>query len=241
MVTGGGAGLGRAIVDRYVAEGARVAVLDKSAAGLEALRKLHGDAIVGVEGDVRSLDSHREAVARCVEAFGKLDCLVGNAGVWDYLTQLVDIPDDLISEAFEEMFEVNVKGYILAAKAALPALYQSKGSAIFTVSNAGFYPGGGGVLYTAGKHAVIGLIKQLAHEWGPRIRVNGIAPGLVPTKLTSVTTEHPERLEASLRKIPLRRMGTPEDMAGAALFLASPLSAYITGQTLVVDGGLTLA
>ena len=104
-------------MDRYVAEGARVAVLDKSAAGLEALRKLHGDAIVGVEGDVRSLDSHREAVARCVEAFGKLDCLVGNAGVWDYLTQLVDIPDDLISEAFEEMFEVNVKGYILAAKA----------------------------------------------------------------------------------------------------------------------------
>src|SRR3546814_18112811 len=75
------------------------------------------------------------------------------------------------------MFAIIVKGYILAAKAALPALYKSKGSAIFTVSNAGFYPGGGGVLYTAGKHAVIGLVKQPAHEWGPRIRVTGIAPG----------------------------------------------------------------
>ncbi len=145
--------------------------------GLEELRKRYGDALVGIEGDVRFLDSHREAVARCVEAFGKLDCLVGNAGIWDYLTQLVDIPDERIAEAFEEMFAVNVKGYVLAAKAAVPALYKSKGSAIFTVSNAGFYAGGGGVLYTAGKHAVIGLIKQLAHEWGPHIRVNGIAPG----------------------------------------------------------------
>src|SRR3546814_14892181 len=85
-----------------------------------------------------------------------LDCLIGNAGVWDYSTQLADIPDNGISEAFDEMFAIIVKGYILAAKAALPALYKSKGSAIFTVSNAGFYHGGGGVLYTAGKHAAIG-------------------------------------------------------------------------------------
>src|SRR3546814_14170393 len=104
-----------------------------------------------------------------------LDCLIGNAGVWDYSTQLADIPDNGISEAFDEMFAIIVKGYILAAKAALPALYKSKGSAIFTVSNAGFYPGGGGVLYTAGKHAVIGLVNQLAHEWGPRIRAIGSA------------------------------------------------------------------
>ena len=83
--------------------------------------------------------------------------------------------------------------------------------------------------------------KALGEAWArDGIRVNGIAPGLVPTKLTSVTTDHPERLEASLKRIPHRRMGTPEDMAGAALFLASPLSAYITGQTLVVDGGLPM-
>lgn len=248
LVTGGGAGLGRAIVDRYVAEGARVAVLDKSAAGLEALRKLHGDAIVGVEGDVRSLDSHREAVARCVETFGKLDCLVGNAGVWDYLTQLVDIPDDLISEAFEEMFEVNVKGYILAAKAALPALYKSKGSAIFTVSNAGFYPGGGGVLYTAGKHAVIGLIKQLAHEWGPRIRVNGIAPGgILGSDLRGLKSLDLQDksissfpLEEMLKSVlPTGRAATAEEYAGAYVFFATRGDTVpLTGSVLNCDGGM---
>nr|AAX45790.1 cis-chlorobenzene dihydrodiol dehydrogenase [Pseudomonas putida] len=248
LVTGGGAGLGRAIVDRYVAEGARVAVLDKSAAGLEALRKLHGDAIVGVEGDVRSLDSHREAVARCVEAFGKLDCLVGNAGVWDYLTQLVDIPDDLISEAFEEMFEVNVKGYILAAKAALPALYQSKGSAIFTLSNAGFYPGGGGVLYTAGKHAVIGLIKQLAHEWGPRIRVNGIAPGgILGSDLRGLKSLDLQDksistfpLDDMLKSVlPTGRAATAEEYAGAYVFFATRGDTVpLTGSVLNFDGGM---
>src|SRR3546814_8711362 len=96
------------------------------------------------------------------------------------------------------MFAIIVKGYILAAKAALPALYKSKGSAIFTVSNAGFYPGGGGVLYTAGKHAVIGLVKQLAHEWGPRIRVNGIAPGgILGSDIRS--EEHTSELQSLMR------------------------------------------
>src|SRR3954468_5474603 len=96
LVPGGCAGLGRAIVDRFIAEGARVAVLDRSAAGLAALHEAHGDAVVGIEGDVRFLDSHREAAAKCVEHFGKLDCLIPNAGVWDYSTALVDIPDEQI-------------------------------------------------------------------------------------------------------------------------------------------------
>jgi cis-1,2-dihydrobenzene-1,2-diol/chlorobenzene dihydrodiol dehydrogenase len=248
LVTGGGAGLGRAIVDRYVAEGARVAVLDKSAAGLEEIRKRHGDAVVGVEGDVRSLDSHREAVARCVETFGKLDCLVGNAGVWDYLTQLADIPDDGISEAFDEMFAINVKGYILAAKAALPALYKSKGSAIFTVSNAGFYPGGGGVLYTAGKHAVIGLVKQLAHEWGPRIRVNGIAPGgilgsdlrgLKTLGLQDQTIATMPLAEMLNPVLPTGRVATAEEYAGAYVFFATRADTVpLTGSVLNFDGGM---
>lgn len=248
LVTGGGAGLGRAIVDRYVAEGARVAVLDKSAAGLEEIRKRHGDAVVGIEGDVRSLDSHREAVARCVETFGKLDCLIGNAGVWDYQTQLADIPDNGISEAFDEMFAINVKGYILAAKAALPALYKSKGSAIFTVSNAGFYPGGGGVLYTAGKHAVIGLVKQLAHEWGPRIRVNGIAPGgilgsdlrgLKTLGLQDQTIATMPLADMLGPVLPTGRVATAEEYAGAYVFFATRADTVpLTGSVLNIDGGM---
>lgn len=248
LITGGGAGLGRAIVDRYIAEGARVAVLDKSAVGLEELRKRYGDALVGIEGDVRFLDSHREAVARCVEAFGKLDCLVGNAGIWDYLTQLVDIPDERIAEAFEEMFAVNVKGYVLAAKAAVPALYKSKGSAIFTVSNAGFYAGGGGVLYTAGKHAVIGLIKQLAHEWGPHIRVNGIAPGgILGSDLRGLKTLDLQNQSiatmplADMLKpvLPTGRVATAEEYAGAYVFFATRADTVpLTGSVLNFDGGM---
>jgi 3-oxoacyl-[acyl-carrier protein] reductase len=121
-------------------------------------------------------------------------------------------------------------------------LAASKGAIIIVSSVAAFKSTIGTPAYAASKAGAASLTKTLGEAWArDGIRVNGIALGLVPTKLTAVTTDHPERLEASPKKIPLRRMGTPEDMAGAALFLASPLSAYITGQTLVVDGGLTLS
>ncbi|MCG2664715.1 3-(cis-5,6-dihydroxycyclohexa-1,3-dien-1-yl)propanoate dehydrogenase [Brevundimonas sp.] len=247
LVTGGASGLGRAIVDRYVAEGARVAVLDRSSAGLAKLKEAHGDAVVGIEGDVRFLDSHKQAVARCVEAFGKLDCLVGNAGVWDYMTQLVDIPDDRIEAAFDEMFSINVKGYLLAAKAALPALFQSKGRVILTASNAAFYTSGGGPLYTACKHAVVGLIKQLAYEWGPYIRVNGIAPGgVVGADLRGLealglqdrsisTISLPDMLNHVL---PTGEVATAEQYAGAYVFFATRAETVpLTGSILDFNSG----
>lgn len=248
LITGGSAGLGRAIVNRYIAEGARVAVLDKCASGLEELRNQHGDALVGIEGDVRLLASHQEAVARCTEAFGKLDCLVGNAGVWDFSTQLVDIPADRLDQAFDEMFAVNVKGNVLAAKAALPALYKSKGCAIFTTSSAAFYAGGGGVLYTASKQAVIGLVKQLAHEWGPHVRVNGIAPGgILGTDLRG-----PKALDlqdTSIKGVPVGDQLGPalpagcvasaDQYAGAYVFFATREdSVSMTGSVLNYDGGM---
>lgn len=248
LVTGGGAGLGRAIVDRFVSEGARVAVLDRSADGLSALKEAHGDAVAVIEGDVRFLDSHREAAAKCVEQFGKLDCLIPNAGVWDYSTALVDTPDEVIEEAFDEMFSINVKGYLLAAKASLPALYDSKGSITFTVSNAGFYPGGGGALYTGAKHAVVGLVKQLAFELGPHIRVNGIAPGgLGGTDLrglkslnlqdTSISTIPLGDMLASV--LPAGRMATATESAGAYVFFATRADTVpLTGSVLNFDGGM---
>nr|BAM76240.1 cis-2,3-dihydrobiphenyl-2,3-diol dehydrogenase [Janibacter sp. TYM3221] len=248
LVTGGCAGLGRAIVDRFVAEGARVAVLDRSAAGLDALREAHGDAVVGIEGDVRFLDSHKEAAAKCVEAFGKLDCLIGNAGVWDYSTALVDIPDDQLEEAFDEMFSINVKGYLLGLKASLKALYDSKGSAVFTVSNAGFYTAGGGALYTGAKHAVIGMIKQMAYELGPHIRVNGIAPGgiggsdlrglkALDLDQTSISTVPLGEMLADI--LPTGRMATAEEYAGAWVFFATRSDIQpLTGSVLNYDGGL---
>lgn len=248
LVTGGCAGLGRAIVDRFVAEGAKVAVLDRSAAGLDALREAHGDAVVGIEGDVRFLESHKEATAKCVESFGKLDCLVGNAGVWDYSTALVDIPEDRIEEAFDEMFSINVKGYLLSLKAGLGALYDSKGSAVFTVSNAGFYPAGGGALYTGAKHAVVGMIKQMAYELGPHIRVNGIAPGgiggsdlrglkALDLDETSISTIPLGDMLADV--LPTGRMATAEEYASAWVFFATRTDIQpLTGSVLNYDGGL---
>src|SRR5208337_1786381 len=106
-----------------------------------------------------------------------------NAGIWDSSISLAALPDDRISAAFDELFCVNVKGYLLGAKAAYRELPQTNGCIIFTVSNAVFYPCGGGPLYTASKHAVVGLIRQLAYELAPKIRVNGVAPGAIPTDL----------------------------------------------------------
>jgi NAD(P)-dependent dehydrogenase (short-subunit alcohol dehydrogenase family) len=164
LITGGASGLGRAIAKRFIDEGARVGVLDRSATGCASVgAELGGNAAV-TEGDVTSLADNRRAVADTVARFGRLDCFIGNAGIWDYSMPLVKIPDDQISAAFDELFGINVKGYLLGAKAALPELLKTGGNIIFTVSNAGFYVAGGGPLYTASKHAVVGLVRQLAFE-----------------------------------------------------------------------------
>src|SRR5438067_8019022 len=156
LISGGATGLGRAIVERFLEEGARVAVLDRAPERLADLAAASG-ALVVVPGDVRSLSDNQNAVAACVERFGRLDCAIGNAGIWDYSVSLDELAADRIDAAFDEMFHVNVKGYLHLAKAALPALVRSSGSLIYTVSNAGFDPAGGGPLYTATKHAVVGL------------------------------------------------------------------------------------
>ena len=162
LITGGASGLGRAVVARCIEEGARVAVLDRSAERLAALTETFGSSLVATTGDVRSLADNRRAVDDCVRAFGKLDCAFGNAGIWDYSCDLAGLADDTIDQAFDEIFHINVKGYLLLAKAALTALLASRGSMIFTISNAGFYTEGGGPLYTASKHAAVGLVRHVS-------------------------------------------------------------------------------
>ena len=183
LVTGGASGLGRAIVERFVEEGARVAILDRARERSEELAKQLGERGAAIVGEVTVLADNQRAVAETVRRFGRLDCFVGNAGIWDFSTSLAALPEDRIDAAFDELFGVNVKGYLLGAKAAFRELAKTRGSIVFTVSNAGFYPCGGGPLYTASKHAVVGLIRQLAYELAPKIRVNGVAPGAIPTDL----------------------------------------------------------
>jgi cis-2,3-dihydrobiphenyl-2,3-diol dehydrogenase len=247
LVTGGASGLGRAIVEVFVAEGARVCVLDRSKMGLAALQRDFDDRVAAVEGDVRSAASNRAAVEICLSRFGQLDCAVANAGIWDYSRKIADLGSEQIDAAFDELMAVNVKGPMLLANAALPALVRSEGSLLVTISNAGFYPDGGGVLYTASKHALVGLVRQLAFELAPVVRVNGIAPGGIDTDLRGPTalgmdqvSIHVLNLPAHAQSfVPIGRLPSAEQYAWAYVFFASrPEAGPATGAVLNFDGGI---
>jgi Enoyl-(Acyl carrier protein) reductase len=160
---------------------------------------------------------------------------------------LVDLPEDRIASTFDELFGVNLKGYLLGAKAAYRELAKTRGSIIFTASNAGFYPCGGGPLYTGSKHAVVGLIRQLAYELAPKIRVNGVAPGAIPTDLRGPASL--AMAERSIAELPMKEMvehglplGTlpePRDYTGSYVLLASgENSCTATGSVIICDGGI---
>jgi NAD(P)-dependent dehydrogenase (short-subunit alcohol dehydrogenase family) len=250
LVTGGGSGIGRAVVERYVEEGARVAVMDRVPGRGEELRARFGDQVSAISGDVSRLDDNKRAVAETVAAFGRLDIFVGNAGLLDGFLRLADLAEASIAAACDELFAVNVKGCILGAKATLHELGKSKGCMIFTASGAGFTSAGGGVIYTASKHAVVGIIRQLAVELGPNIRVNGVAPGGTMTDLRSVAAlqledrsqfDLPGAAERIAAGNPLQIALDPADLAGAFVFLASRANARgITGSVVSVDAGSTL-
>lgn len=242
VVTGAGSGLGQAIVERFVAEGAYVVAFDKSLGKLESLAEDLGEAVAVAGGDVRDFSDNERACALAVDRFGKLDCFVGNAGVWDFNASLDETPPDRLAAGFDELFAVNVKGYLLGAKAAVPALRRSGGSIVLTLSNAAFYPAGGGPLYVASKHAGLGLVKQLAYELAPEIRVNAVAPGGMNTDLrgpasmdladTSIGQALP--IDDVLRQFSALHMApTPADYAGAYVLLAAGRqSATMTGAVI---------
>lgn len=246
LVTGGAGGIGRTIVERFVTEGARVAAFDLSRERLEELKDQVGDQVVTHAGDVRSFQNNAEAVKECVQAFGRLDVFVGNAAVFDCFLSLEKLPEKIIDEAFREIFDTNVKGYLLGAKAALPELRKASGTLLFSVSNSGFYTNGAGPMYTASKHAVVGLIKQLAFELAPVVRVNGVAPGGTLTAIgaaPSLRSICPQTdMETKRKRIesrtPLHMAMMPEDHVGAYVLLASEQSRAMTGTIIQSDGGV---
>ena len=234
LVTGGSSGIGNGIAQGFRARGADVTVT--------GTRPDAGDYLEAEDSDFTGLDYwqldllDRQAAGSLADAFAALDVVVQCQGIVRYKRR------EFEREGWDDVVDVNLNSVMDVARALQPALAANRGSMTVVSSVAAFKATIGTPAYAASKAGAASLVKTLGAAWArDGIRVNGIAPGLVPTKLTSVTTDHPERLEASLKSIPLRRMGTPDDMAGAALFLASSLSSYITGQTLVVDGGLTLS
>ena len=177
LIVGGGSGIGRAVVDAFLAEGAKIAVLERDQHKCDLLREqLPGLPVV--EGDAVTSEANHRAVTVAVDAFGGLDILVNCVGVFDFYQGVADIDADDLSAAFDEMFRTNVLSHLQSVKAAVPALRAGTGSSIvLTESASSFYPGRGGVLYVSSKFAVRGLVAALAHELAPQIRVNGVAPG----------------------------------------------------------------
>ncbi|WP_433213047.1 3-(cis-5,6-dihydroxycyclohexa-1,3-dien-1-yl)propanoate dehydrogenase [Microtetraspora malaysiensis] len=253
LVTGGGSGIGRAVAERYLAEGAAVTVLGRDLDQLEEVVRSSADPsrMHAVEADVRSSAQLHEAVAQTVERFGKLDVLVANAGVWDFQRQLTRLSADELEATFDELFSINVKGYLLSVEAAWRELVKTRGSIVMTLSNASFHVNGGGPVYTASKHACLGLMRELAYELAPKVRVNGVACGGMNTDLRGpeALAMNDRSIAASFAKkgpdtppppIPLHDSSTdPRDFTGPYVLLASrEQSGPMTGEAISIDGGV---
>lgn len=248
IVTGAATGIGRAVVQRFLAEGAQVMAVVRKEADVVALEAEGARVLVG---DVSRYETAARAVAEAAAAFGGLDCYIANAGLWDFHKRIDRQSPEELDRAFGEIFGVNFLGALYGAHAALGALRQSCGCVVVTGSNACFLAGGGGALYTASKFALRGLVMQLAKEFAPDVRVNGIAPGATDTGISGpaafgqrdrAMNADASRMEAMRRHMLLGRVSAPEEHAGLYVTLAARNEApYVTGAMLVSDGGLTVS
>ena len=233
LVVGGSSGIGNGIAQAFRAAGATVHVWGTRARA-EDYRADEGSDLSGLHY-ARVDVSDAAAIAGAAWPAGQpLDVLVLSQGIVEY--GRAEFGDD----GFRRVVEVNLNSVMSCCQRFHDALKATRGAVIVVSSISAYRSAIGNPAYAASKAGAISLTRTLGAAWAKDgIRVNGIAPGLVDTKLTKVTTAHPQRLQATLARIPLARMGTPQDMAGVALFLASPLAAYVTGHTIPVDGGLS--
>jgi 3-oxoacyl-[acyl-carrier protein] reductase len=242
IVTGAGSGIGAATAVAMAAEGARVLVADINEPGakatVQAIEAARGQAIA-MAADVTRAADNQAIVERAVAAWGRLDCFYANAGVPQWKTDVEQVDE----KTFDTIMDVNVKGVYLGARYALPVMKQAKrGVFLITASTAGIRPRPGGQIYAASKGAVITLAKALALEVAPHgVRVVAICPvathtPMLPTFMGKQQVDE-EGLKRYEKTVPLGRLNQPEDIAHAAVFLASDEAAMITGSTIEVDGG----
>lgn len=236
LITGGAAGIGLAIAERYLQNGARVALLDRAPQVAEVARQLDAEAAVGVVADVTDAASVERAVAQSEAHFGQLDVLVNSAGI-----VTLHPAEELPEAAWDATLAVNLKGVFLTCQAVGRRFIRQRGGSIINLaSQAGVVALPNHLAYCASKAGVIGLTQVLALEWGPHnVRVNAISPTVVLTELGRKAWSG-EVAEQMKQKIPLRRFAEPQDIAASALFLAGDAAAMITGANLVVDGGYTI-
>jgi len=230
-IIGGSSGIGNATAQAFRGCGAEVHVT-----GTRASKTDYDDG-----SDLAGLTYHQldagddAAIIALRQKFTKLDILVCSQGMVMYKRA------EFEPENFAMVVQVNLNSLMTCAGQFYDLLKEAKGSLVIISSTAAFHATVGNPGYNASKAGAAGLTRTLGKAWAPDgIRVNGIAPGLIATKMTKVTTDNPKRREATIRSIPLGRIGDPDDMAGLVLFLASPLAGYIVGQTIIADGGLLL-
>jgi NAD(P)-dependent dehydrogenase (short-subunit alcohol dehydrogenase family) len=243
VFTGTASGIGLSAVRRFVREGARVVAVDLSPTVEKATSDL-GDAVLAVVADVSTWEGNVLAVQSAIEHWGKLDVFVGNAGITDGARALEDIDGEALAVAFHELYSVNVLALLLGARAAISHLISTNGAIVFTGSFASSHAAGGGALYTSSKHAVLGLVRQLAYEFAPDVRVNGIAPGVAPTRLRGLSAlgqaATDSVLDGTERILPLQHVPALADFDGVFTLLASNDSRAMTGTMVTVDSGLAI-
>jgi len=234
IVTGGASGIGRATAMRFAAEGAIVAVLDRDGdAAAQVAQEIGGSAHAI---DVRDGEAFTRIVQAVADATGRLDVLFNNAGSGD-LRPLHTVDDKL----WHRLIDVNLTGTFNGMRAVVPFMLEAgRGAIVNNASVSALMPTRNEAAYSAAKAGVVALTKSGALEYGPAIRVNCVAPGHVRTPLTAAWEQFPDLFEPVARAIPLGRIGEADEVAEVVLFLASERAGYVTGQTLMVDGGISL-
>jgi dehydrogenase/reductase SDR family member 4 len=241
VITGSSRGIGRSIAECMARAGAKVVVSSRKAdacdAVADAIRRAGGEAIA-VPCNVSQASQLRALVDQTLAAFGKLDILVCNAAVNPYFGPMAAMPE----EAYDKIMASNVKSNFLLCNMAAPLMAEAGGGNIIIVSSIGGNQGSATLgVYGMSKAADFALTRNLAIEWGPKnVRANCIAPGLIKTDFSRALWENPKLLKNVEEGTPLRRIGEPDDIGGVAVFLATEAAAYVTGQTIVVDGGITV-
>lgn len=242
LLTGASRGIGRAIAGRLARAGAQVVVSSRRLENVQAV----ADEIQAAGGEALALEAHvgepaavETLVTRTVAAYGRLDIVVNNAATNPHFGPLLSADEG----QWDKILDTNAKAVFRVCKAALPHLEAAGGGKIINLASlAGLQPSPGMGLYGISKAALIMLTQQLAMELGPaNIQVNAIAPGVVKTRFSRLLWTTPQIADPILARMPLGRFGEPEDVAGLALYLASPASDYVTGAVFVVDGGLRLS
>jgi NAD(P)-dependent dehydrogenase (short-subunit alcohol dehydrogenase family) len=231
IITGGGSGIGAATARRFAAEGATIALFDRDPDGVvKVAAEVDGHAYAL---DVRDGDEVAEVIDRVAQTVGQIDILVNNAGTGD-LRPMHTVDDKL----WHRLIDVNLTGTFNATRAVIPYMLETGGGAIVNIASvSGLAPTRNEAAYSAAKAGVIALTKSGALEYGPTIRVNCVAPGHVRTPMTAVWEQMPDAFEPIAEAIPLGRIGEADEIAEVILFLASDRASYVTGHTLVVDGG----